>query len=217
VRALGNEEARRLVERRVGDADHERRVRAAFLERLRTLRKDIRAIGKARIAAIGPATAEALKNFALTVDAIPGEYRGEAIIDAIGVEKIRGARILIPRAQVAREVLAKMLQERGAAEVIVAPAYKTIAPSGAALVRIRETLSTGGYDLVAFTSSSTASNFVEITGKPGPGAKAAAIGPITAATAEKLGFEVVVEPRDYTIPALVAAIGEYFTSQPPAS
>jgi uroporphyrinogen III methyltransferase/synthase len=189
----------------------------AFVERLRTLGKDIRAIGKARIAAIGPATAEALKNYALSVDAMPGEYRGEAIIDAIGVEKIRGARILIPRAQVAREVLAKMLQEQGAAEVVVAPAYKTIAPSGAALDRMRESLSAGGYDLVAFTSSSTASNFVEITGKPKPGTMAAAIGPITASTAEKLGFEVVAQPYEYTIPALVAAIREYFTSQPAAS
>ena len=123
-------------------------------------------MGKARIAAIGPATAEALKNFALTVDAIPGEYRGEAIIDAIGVEKIRGARILIPRAQVAREVLAKLLRERGARRWSSRPPTKPSHPSGAALVRIRETLSTGGYDLVAFTSSSTASNFVEITGKP---------------------------------------------------
>jgi len=182
----------------------------AFIERMKTLRKDIRAMGKARIAAIGPATAEALKNCALLVDAMPSEYRGEAIVDAIGVDKIRGAHILIPRAQVAREVLAKMLQERGAGEVVVAPAYKTIAPRGIALDSVP-------YDLVAFTSSSTVSNFVEITGKPHPGAKAAAIGPITAATAGDLGFEVVVKPREYTIPALVAAIRVYFASQPPAS
>lgn len=188
----------------------------AFIGRLRTLGKDIRAIGKARIAAIGPATAAALKQFALTVDAMPKEYRAEAILDAIGIEKVRGARIFIPRAQVAREVLPQMLREHGAAEVTVAPAYKTIAPSGAALDRMREALASGGYDLVAFTSSSTASNFVEITGQPKAATKAAAIGPITAATAEKLGFEVVVKPRKYTIPALVAAIRDYFASQPPA-
>ncbi|HLI78664.1 MAG TPA: uroporphyrinogen-III synthase, partial [Candidatus Binataceae bacterium] len=184
----------------------------AFIERLRTLGKDIRAIGKASIAAIGPATSAALKQFALSVDAMPREYRGEAIIDAIGREKIRGARILIPRAQVAREVLPQMLREKGAAEVVVAPAYKTIVPSGAALDRMREALASGGYDMVAFTSSSTASNFVEITGKPSTRTRAAAIGPITAATAEKLGFEVVVKPREYTIPALVAAIRDYFAS-----
>ena len=189
----------------------------AFVERLKTLQKDIRAIGPARIAAIGPATAAALKEYALVVDAMPAEYRGEAIVDAIGVEKIRGARILIPRAQVAREVLAKMLQERGAAEVIVAPAYKTITPSGSALDRIRESLAGAGYDMIAFTSSSTASNFVEIAGKLGAGAKAAAIGPITAATASTLGFEVVCQPYEYTVPALASAIRDYFASQSPAS
>jgi len=184
-----------------------------FIARLRTLGKDIRAMGKARIAAIGPATAGALKNFALTIDAMPTEYRGEAIVDAIGADRIRGARILIPRAQVAREVLPQMLRERGAAEVIVAPAYQTITPSGAAVDRMREAIASGGYDLIAFTSSSTVSNFVDITGKPGAGAKAAAIGPITAATAEQFGFEVVVKPSEYTIAALVAAIRDYFASQ----
>jgi uroporphyrinogen III methyltransferase/synthase len=189
----------------------------AFIARLRTLRTDLRAMGKARIAAIGPATADALKIHALTVDAIPSEYRGEAIVDAIGADKIRGARILIPRAQVARETLPTMLRERGATEVIVAPAYKTIAPSGAALDRTQQALSASGYDLIAFTSSSTASNFADIAGKPSPGTKAAAIGPITAATAEKLGFEVVVKPREYTVPALVDAIRDYFASQHQAS
>jgi uroporphyrinogen III methyltransferase/synthase len=188
----------------------------AFIERLRHLGKDIRAIGRARIAAIGPATAAALKSYALIVDAIPTEYRGEAIVDAIGPDQIRGARMLIPRAQVAREVLAELLSEHGA-EVVVAPAYKTVTPSGAALARIRESLAAGGYDLVAFSSSSTASNFVEVAGKPNRGAKAAAIGPITAATAEQLGFEVVVQPSEYTIPALAAAIRNYFASRSPAS
>ena len=189
----------------------------AFIERMKTLQKDIRTMGTARLAAIGPATAAALKEYALLVDAMPAEYRGEAIVDAIGAEKIREARILIPRAQVAREVLAKMLLEWGAAEVVVAPAYKTVVPSGVALDRMRQTLSASGYDLVAFTSSSTASNFAEIVGKPAPPAKAAAIGPITAATATELGFEVVAMPREYTIPALVDAIRDYFASLPPAS
>jgi uroporphyrinogen III methyltransferase/synthase len=189
----------------------------AFIERMKTLQKDIRAMGKARIAAIGPATAAVLRGYALVVDAIPSEYRGEAIVDAIGVAQVRGARILIPRAQAAREVLAKLLAENGAAEVVVAPAYKTIVPRDSALVRMRESLSASGFDLIAFTSSSTASNFVAMTGKPNAATKAAAIGPITAATAEALGFEVVATPREFTIPALVAAIRAYFASQRPAS
>ena len=186
----------------------------AFIARLRTLGKDIRLMGSARIAAIGPATAAALNQFALNVDAMPKEYRGEAILDAIGADQIRATRILIPRAQVAREVLPTMLREHGAAEVVVAPAYQTNPPAGAALERMREALTSGGYDLVAFTSSSTASNFVELTGKPKAGTKAAAIGPITASTAEQLGFEVVVKPSQYTIAALVGAIRNYFASPP---
>jgi len=189
----------------------------AFIARLKTLQKDVRAMGTARIAAIGPATAAALERYALLVDAMPAEYRGEAIVNEIGAEKIRGARILIPRAQVAREVLPKMLQERGAVEVVVAPAYKTVVPTGGAFDRISQTLSASGYDLIAFTSSSTALNFADITGKPTPGTRAAAIGPITAATARQLGFEVVVMPREYTVPGVVGAIRDYFASQRPAS
>jgi uroporphyrinogen III methyltransferase/synthase len=109
-------------------------------------------------------------------------------------------------------VLPEMLREIGAAEVVVAPAYKTITPSGAIVDRIREALSSSGYDLVAFTSSSTVSNFVAMMGAPQPGTKAAAIGPITAETAEKLGFRIVAKPEQYTIPALVTAIREYFSS-----
>ena len=96
--------------------------------------------------------------------------------------------------------------------MVVAPAYKTVTPSGAAFDRIRQALSVSGYDLIAFTSSSTAANLVEIVGKPRLGTKAAAIGPITAATASELGFEIVAMPREYTIAGLVAAIRDYFAS-----
>ncbi len=186
-----------------------------FVARLRKLGRDLRTLGAARIGAIGPATAERLRAHALMVDAIPSEYRAEAIIGAIGSERLRGARILVPRAQVAREVLPAMLREAGAAEVVVAPAYKTVKPSGPALQRMREVLSSGGFDLVAFTSSSTVSNFVEIMAAPAPGTKAAAIGPITGETAKRLGFDVVVRAREYTIPGLVGAITEYFAPRVP--
>lgn len=186
----------------------------SFLARLRALGRDLRTLGSANLGAIGPVTAERLRSHALMVAAIPSEYRAEAMIGAIGAERIRGARILIPRAQVAREVLPAMLRGAGAQEVIVAPAYKTVKPSsGPALARMREMLSSEGFDLVAFTSSSTVSNFVEIIGAPAPGTKAAAIGPITAETAKEHGFEVVVRAREYTIPGLVAAITEHFASR----
>jgi uroporphyrinogen III methyltransferase/synthase len=182
----------------------------AFVERLRVIGRDIRSMGAARVVAIGPATAARLREHALVVDAIPAKYRAEAIIEAIGADNIRGARILIPRAQVAREILPRMLREAGAAEVMVAPAYKTVVPAGAALDRMKDVLAAGGYDLVAFTSSSTATNFSEIMGRPKPGTRAAVIGPITEETARRLGFDVVAKPAEYTVPALVAAIRDYF-------
>jgi uroporphyrinogen III methyltransferase / synthase len=184
-----------------------------FVARMRHLGRDIRALGRSRIAAIGPATAAELRKHALAVDAMPAEYRAEAIAVALGADRIRGARFLIPRAQVAREVLPAMLAELGAAEVVVAPAYRTVAPSGAAVDATREELASRGFDMVAFTSSSTASNFVAMMGTPKPGTVAAAIGPITAETATRLGFDVVVKPSEYTVAALARAIAEYFNAR----
>ena len=106
----------------------------------------------------------------------------------------------------------EILRERGAKEVVVAPAYRTIKPKGAQVVRVRELMAAGKIDLVTFTSSSTVTNFCEMIGGSGKGIRAAAIGPITAATAEERGFEVVVRPREYTIDALTEAIREHFVA-----
>jgi uroporphyrinogen III methyltransferase/synthase len=185
----------------------------AFIARLQALRRDLRSIGDAWLCAIGPATAARLEQYALQVTAVPSEYRAEAIIPAIGPERIRGARILVPRAQVAREVLPEMLRQAGAAEVLVAPAYRTVKPKTPAVQRIRALIEDNQLDLVTFTSSSTVTNFCELTGKV-KGLKAAAIGPITAETARKHGFEVVVRPDQYTVPALIEAICEHFQTSP---
>ncbi|MDO8431807.1 MAG: uroporphyrinogen-III C-methyltransferase [Candidatus Binatus sp.] len=182
----------------------------AFTARLRSLGRDIRSIGQASIAAIGPATAERLANYGLQVAAIPGEYRAEAIIDAIGIKRIRGKRFLIPRAEVAREALPELLREAGAREVVIAPAYRTIKPKGVQVERMRELIASRGIDLVTFTSSSTVINFCKLIGAAAKGLKAAAIGPITAETARRKGFEVVVTPAEYTIAELISAIQEYF-------
>lgn len=181
----------------------------SFVARLKALRRDIRTIGRASLCAIGPATALRLEQYAMQVAAVPREYRAEAIIPAIGADRIRGARILIPRAQIAREVLPEMLCENGAAEVLVAPAYRTIKPRGAAVERMRSLIKENQIDLVTFTSSSTVSNFCELVGKTRR-PKAGVIGPITAETARKRGFDVAVCPERFTIPALVEAIRDHF-------
>ncbi|MFZ1121183.1 MAG: uroporphyrinogen-III synthase, partial [Candidatus Binataceae bacterium] len=182
-----------------------------MLERMKTRGVDPLALGGAKLGAIGPATAARLAERALTVAAMPREYRAEAIVEALGAEPIRGARILIPRAQVAREVLPEMLIAAGAREVVVAPVYKTVKPANAPVERVRELAAAGAIDLVAFTSSSTVTNFCEMIGASvARGLRAAAIGPITAETARASGLQVVVQPTEYTVPALIAAIRDYF-------
>jgi uroporphyrinogen III methyltransferase/synthase len=144
---------------------------------------------------------------------MPREYRAEAIVEAIGAERIRGARILIPRAQVAREILPEMLIAAGAREVVVAPVYKTGKPANAPVERVRAMAASGTIDLVAFTSSSTVTNFCEMVGAAvARGLKAAAIGPITAETARAAGLRVVAQPTEYTVPGLIAAIRNHFAA-----
>ncbi|HKV56191.1 MAG TPA: uroporphyrinogen-III C-methyltransferase [Candidatus Binataceae bacterium] len=182
----------------------------AFIERLRQLGLDIRAAAGASLAAIGPATAGRLAHHALNVVATPREYRAEAIVEAIGEGAIAGARFLIPRAQVAREVLPQMLREKGAAEVVVAPAYQTIVPRNSDAERIRILAAAGAIDLVTFTSSSTVTNFRAMVGIAAAGLKVAVIGPISQETARTNGFEVVASAEEYTVDGLTSAIMRYF-------
>jgi uroporphyrinogen III methyltransferase / synthase len=182
----------------------------AFIDRLKARGVDVRAMASARIGAIGPATAARLEDHGLKAAATPSEYQAEALVDAISPERIRGARILIPRAQVAREVLPEMLLAAGAAEVIVAPVYKTVRPADAPVEYVRELAARSAIDIVTFTSSSTVTNFCEMVGAAARGLKAAVIGPVTAKTARDSGFEVVVQPREYTVPALIAALRDFF-------
>ena len=185
----------------------------SFIERLRTTGHDIRELGHASIAAIGPITARRLEAYSLRVAATPGEYRAEAIVDAIGASRIKGARILIPRATVAREILPELLTRHGAREVVVAPSYRTVVPARADTTLIRELIATNLLDLVTFTSSSTVKHFTELAGELPAPLKAAVIGPITAAAARAQGFDVVIQPSSYTVESLTAAIVEYFATR----
>ena len=182
----------------------------AFIDRLRALRCDVRDLGKASIAAIGPATAAALERHALGVSLVPDQYRAEAIADELGEERVRGRRFLIPRAQTAREALPEILRSRGAAEVLAAPAYKTVAPESRLALQLRDRIDSGALDLVSFTSSSTVANFLAMVGKSARSVKAAAIGPITADTARTAGFELVAVANRYTLDGLSEAIVNYF-------
>jgi uroporphyrinogen III methyltransferase/synthase len=177
-----------------------------FFARLFKAGKDARALGYAKIAAIGSATAEKLKQYGLVADVIPQEYRAEGVLEALKGKLPPHAKILIPRAEEAREVLPDTLREMGA-EVEVAPAYRTVCGQvdGEALAA---ELKEGNIDMVTFTSSSTVKNLVNIIGSADvlKEVKTACIGPVTADTAKSLGIEPDIIAKEYTIDGLVEAI-----------
>ncbi|MBQ1416221.1 MAG: uroporphyrinogen-III C-methyltransferase [Selenomonas sp.] len=177
-----------------------------FFARLLQAGKDARALGYAKIAAIGSATAAELKKYGLVADVVPGEYRAEGIIEAMKGKLPPHAKILLPRAEEAREILPEKLREMGA-EVDVVSAYRTVcaAADGEALT---SELNEGRIDMVTFTSSSTVKNLVNIIGSADllNGVKTACIGPVTADTAKSLGIEPDIIAKEYTIDGLVEAI-----------
>jgi uroporphyrinogen III methyltransferase / synthase len=191
----------------------------AFLERLRHHGLDLRSISReTKVAAIGPATAEALQRVGLRVDVVPEEFRAEALIEAISDESLVGKRVLIPRAKVAREVLPERLRGAGA-EVVVPPAYET-APSSEGKDQLAGELEAGRIDCVTFTASSTVDNFVAAFGTDEAagllaGTRIACIGPITADAARRHGLEVDTEAAEYTIPGLVQAVLDLFATDAP--
>lgn len=189
----------------------------AFVERLRHHGLDLRAVPRdAKIAAIGPATAERLEEAGLRVDVMPKEYRAETLIEALEGDSLAGKRILIPRAKVAREVLPDKLREAGA-EVVVPPAYESV-PSSAGKEALANRLEAGEIDCVTFTASSTVENFARAFGDEVArllsGVGVACIGPITADTARSHGFRVDAEAEEYTILGLVEAVLDLLAADP---
>ena len=185
-----------------------------FFDRLQERQLDIRSLGSVRIAAIGPETARTIEARYLRVDAMPQEYRAEALIEVLGVQKAQ--RILLPRAAEARAILPQELRAMGA-HVDEVATYRTIRTSQPKNrdERFRSLLQADHLDLLTFTSSSTVRNFV--ASFPGEDVSAllgktriGCIGPITAATAQEYGLTVNIQPHDYTIPAFAEAIVEYY-------
>jgi uroporphyrinogen III methyltransferase/synthase len=185
-----------------------------FMDRLYAAGKDARALANLRLCAIGPRTAQELGVHGLTPDIIPTEFQAEGVIAALAHVGIRGNRILIPRAEIAREILPDQLRELGAT-VEVIPVYRTIAPA-VDVASLTQQLHDGQVAVVTFTSSSTVRNFVELLGGRDrvrlllEGVVVACIGPITAHTAEEYGVAVTVMPDENTVPALAEAIVRHF-------
>ncbi|RDV83009.1 uroporphyrinogen-III C-methyltransferase [Ammonifex thiophilus] len=186
-----------------------------FFRRLREKKKDIRAFAKARFVALGPATAEVLREKGLEVADLPEAYRAEELVESLRLWVRPGERVLLPRADLARKLLEEALKALGC-EVESVVAYH-IRPAQERVALARRLLEAGEIDAVTFTSSSTVRFLVEALGEEAGKllgrVTVASIGPVTSQTARELGIKVDVEAKEYTIPGLVAALAAHFGSE----
>lgn len=181
----------------------------AFFEMFYKLYDDAREIGGVRIAAIGPATAQRVRDFHLKVDLQPDEFVAEAVLEEFKKQgDLENLRILVARAEEARDLLPKGLGDLGAI-VDVAFTYRTVAETNDR-TEARSRLAAAGADMITFTSSSTVENYLAL-GLPWPeGMQVASIGPITSRTARDRGLTIGVEAARHDISGLVDAIRRFF-------
>ena len=181
-----------------------------FFDRLLAAGRDSRGLGRAKVCAIGSATAKALKGYGIIADVVPAEFRAEGILAALEGKVGPGDKVLLPRAAEARNVLPEELGRKGI-DVTVVPAYETVAGEADG-AEIRRQLSQGEIDVITFTSSSTVKNLVKILGEDAAelinSTRTAAIGPVTAATCREQGIRVDIEAKEYTIDGLVDGLVE---------
>ena len=167
-------------------------------------------VHRLRIAAIGPATKKAIEQRGGRVDVVPKEYVAESVVRSLR-RRVKGKRVLLVRAKVARDVIPRELRRAGA-RVDVVEAYETVVPQSSR-ARLRAALKNPRQrpQVVTFTSSSTVRNFVMLLGgsRVHPsldGILAASIGPVTSSTLRELGLGVHIEAKEFTIPGLIDAI-----------
>ena len=181
----------------------------ATWERLKKLSVSKRDLKRLQVAAIGPATKKAIEKRGLKVDVVPEEYVAESVVKSLR-RKVKGKRVLLARAKVARDVIPRELRKLGA-QVDVVEAYETVIPASSRR-RLRAILKNPQKrpDVITFTSSSTARNFLAMAGRLTPktlgSIRFASIGPVTSSTLRELGLRADIEAREYTIPGLVQAI-----------
>jgi uroporphyrinogen III methyltransferase/synthase len=189
----------------------------AFMARLLASPFDVRALRTVRLCAIGAGTAERFTRFGIKVDLIPAESRAESVVQALlETGDLDGVRVLLPRADIGREVIGEELRKRGAlvTEVI---AYRTMAidPERDGEPDVYRMLLDRRIDVVTFTSPSSVRSFAEMYGADAAAdllhtTSVAAIGPVTAEAAAQLGIACSIVPTHYTVPALCAAIVRHF-------
>jgi len=178
--------------------------------------RDVRSLAGPRLCTVGTGTAERLARYGIKADLIPEEFRGEAVVDALASHgSLDGVRVLVPRADIGRDVIIEGLRHAGATVTDVV-AYRTVLEDaqqddGPDVYRM---LLDQAIDVVTFTSPSAVRNFASIYGKEQTidllsRTIVAAIGPVTAEAATQLGLTVTIQPGTSTIPALVDSIAAY--------
>jgi uroporphyrinogen III methyltransferase/synthase len=184
-----------------------------FFTQLQKRGLDARALGSCSVGVIGPKTSEALAQNGINADLVAEEYVGEALASAV-LERGAGARVLIPRALVAREELPQRLRALGVV-VDVVPIYQTVGIGECAANELSRLLRAGEVDVAIFTSSSTAVNTCGALGTDAASVLStvtvASIGPVTSKTLTSLGVRVDVQARVYTIAGLLDALEEHQT------
>jgi uroporphyrinogen III methyltransferase/synthase len=188
-----------------------------FMRRLLAL-GDVRDLHGVRLCTVGPSTGSRLQRYGIRVDLTPAEFRADALLEALTASgTLDGQRILMPRADIARDRLAEELRAAGA-DVTDVVAYRTVAasPDGGDYDVYRMLLDRQ-IDAVTFASASAVRNFVAMLGQDQaadllPSTVVASIGPVTAEAAQQLGIVTRVMPARYTIPDLVDALVEHFTA-----
>ncbi len=192
----------------------------ALWARMNKLRIPARSLRHLKVAAIGPATRYATEKRGLHVDVVPEEYVAESVVKSLR-RRVKGQRVLLARARVARDVIPRKLRQLGA-QVDVVEAYQTVLPESSRK-KLRAVLDDpeARPTIITFTSSSTVRNFVALLNSrvqvhDGQGSRSnrnllagiqlASIGPVTSATMRQLGLPVHIQASQYTIPGLVQAI-----------
>lgn len=170
---------------------------------------DARALAPVSVAAIGPGTAGALARRGVRADLVPERFVAESLVAAFPKPAGRGQRVLLARAETARDVVPEGLAGKGY-EVDVLAVYRTATatPDPDDLERVRS----GNVDAITFTSSSTVTNFCDVVGAlPDPPPAIVSIGPVTSETVRSRGFEVSIESAPHTIDGLVDAVVQILT------
>jgi uroporphyrinogen III methyltransferase/synthase len=196
----------------------------AFMGVLLSGDRDVRALKGPRLCTVGTATADKLASYGIKVDLVPAEFTADKVVEALARQgSLEGARVLLPRADIGREVIAEELRKAGATITDVT-AYRTVIddvqregePDVYGMLLDRK------IDVVTFTSASAVRSFVQVYGAEQSAdllrnTAVAVIGPVTGEAAEQLGIRVSIRPATYTVPALVDAIAAYFTSRTEAT